>query len=647
VRAVWIQPAHALGRGLQPNAQPSQRRFSRVAHRRGLRTAMLVAILSALVFCSAVLSMLLKNQNIRTAQRQQYTGTSTYSNAVATTNSSGSGFCGGKNATITLPNCDPNSPTSNTVFDTTAPNTSAYTTVTVNAGGDLQTAINNASCNPNGTIISVAAGATFNTGRGSPNYATGPYDLPAKTCAAGQWIIIQSSAIASLPASGTRVDPTMAANMPNIQATAGIPAITVRNGANHYWFIGIQFSAPANTDTINLIDLFAGDTTGVYSPYPDHFVFDRCYIHGNNELAHEYRRGLYANMNFLAILSSYVAQFHSTGADSQTILMDSSNTGPLKVINSYLSASGENFMSGGGGSGANVGTPPHDFEFRQNHFYKPLTWFNGGQSKIIVTKDLFELKNAQRVLLDGNVLEYSWLSGQIGFGLIFTPANVQDGPNARVDDVTFTHNIFRHTANGMQFGGDAIGVRRMFFQNNIWQDMANATWGDNTSGWVIFETLSGNGSVFDHNTMFETGSSESAPIVFSANGVGGSINPWQYTNNLVNRGALGVIDVSRGFSEGNPTLNSYVPNKVWNQNVLINSTSLASIYPTGTLWTTPDSTAVGFTDNTNCAGGTFTASACQLISTSPYHSAGTDRKDIGADINSINSATAGVIQVHD
>src|SRR6267142_3100250 len=57
-------------------------------------------------------------------------------------------------------------------------------TIVVNAGGNLQTAINNAV--PGDTIV-LQAGATF----------TGPFTLPNKTSGSG-WIYIQSSAYASL-----------------------------------------------------------------------------------------------------------------------------------------------------------------------------------------------------------------------------------------------------------------------------------------------------------------------------------------------------------------------------------------------------------------------------------------------------------------
>lgn len=66
----------------------------------------------------------------------------------------------------------------------------------------------------------------------------------------------------------------------------------------------------------------------------------------------------------------------------------------------------------GGGSSA---LSPADIEIRRNHLFKPLSWkpgqpnFVGGASgNPFVVKNLFELKNAQRVLFEGNILENTW-----------------------------------------------------------------------------------------------------------------------------------------------------------------------------------------------------------------------------------------------
>ena len=69
---------------------------------------------------------------------------------------------------------------------------------------------------------------------------------------------------------------------------------------------------------------------------------------------------------------------------------------------------------------------PSDIEVVQNHMAKPLRWkkddpsFEGTQWSV---KNLFELKNARRVRIDGNLLEYNWPQAQNGcHGAVSTSA---------------------------------------------------------------------------------------------------------------------------------------------------------------------------------------------------------------------------------
>ena len=62
--------------------------------------------------------------------------------------------------------------------------------------------------------------------------------------------------------------------------------------------------------------------------------------------------------------------------------------------------------------------------------------------------NLLELKNAQRVLIDGNIFDH--LGGaQMGYAIVLTPRN-QDGtaPWSAVRDVTISNNIIRHVPAG-------------------------------------------------------------------------------------------------------------------------------------------------------------------------------------------------------
>src|SRR5260370_18541294 len=86
--------------------------------------------------------------------------------------------------------------------------------ITVNAGGDLQSALNNAHC---GDVIELQAGATF----------SGKFLVPAKSCDSNHWIIVRTSAPDSaLPAEGQRATPCYAGD-------ASLPGRPLHSCPNH------------------------------------------------------------------------------------------------------------------------------------------------------------------------------------------------------------------------------------------------------------------------------------------------------------------------------------------------------------------------------------------------------------------------------
>src|SRR5436853_762528 len=92
-------------------------------------------------------------------------------------------------------------------------------TIAVNAGGDLQAAIDAAK--PGDTIV-LQAGATF----------TGPFKLRAK--GGTSFITIQSTPNSALPTGGTRISPQAAPMLAKIKSSTGGPAMRTEAGAT-YW----------------------------------------------------------------------------------------------------------------------------------------------------------------------------------------------------------------------------------------------------------------------------------------------------------------------------------------------------------------------------------------------------------------------------
>jgi hypothetical protein len=490
------------------------------------------------------------------------------------------------------------------VLDTTpVPPTGA--TIAVAAGEDLQAALDAA--RP-GDVITVQAGATF----------TGPFTLPSKT--GGGWITVRTSAPDdALPPAGTRVSPSHAAVMPTLTAAPGAgAALRTAPGAHHFRFVGIEIR-PVST-VWALVDLGAGDETSE-AALPHDIVIDRCYIHGNP--GQEAVRGVAMNGRALAVIDSHLAGFKSQVYDTQAI-MGYNGPGPFKIVNNYLEAAGENVMFGGADPSI-AGLVPADIEIRRNHVVKPLAW----RGVWAAVKNLFELKNARRVLVEGNVLEHVWLAAQAGFAVQLTVRN-QDGtaPWSTIEDVTFRRNVVRHAGSGINILGTddpnpSRSMQRVLVEDNLFDDVDGSTWGGAGRLVQVLDYRVGTTDVvIAHNTARQTGSilyTETMPHAGFA-----------YRDNLTARGDYGVA--GGGTGEGTDTLSTYFPGADFRRNVIVGGT--ASRYPADNFF--PASfAAVGFVDE---GGGDY-----RLAETSPYRNAATDGTDVGADIDAIAAATAGVV----
>ena len=491
--------------------------------------------------------------------------------------------------------------------------------IAVPAGGDVQAALNSA--NP-GDIITLAAGATF----------TGPFVLPNKPGAG--WIYVRSSAPDSaLPSPGVRVDPSYAPQMPKLVVGAVYRgAIVTVPGAHHFRFIGIEV-APTPGTVVNLnslIELGSGETDATAVPHD--IIFDRCYIHGDPSVGGV--RGIFMDAASTAVIDSYLSGFRLTDRDTEAI-MSANGPGPFKIVNNYLEAAGINVMFGGQDPTI-PNLVPADIEIRGNYFFKPLSWRIGDPTYAGTpwsVKNLFELKNARRVLIDGNVFENNWMQAdQDGLAILFTPRN-QNGtaPWSTVQDVTFTNNIVRHSTGGINLMGwddlsTASGqLQRVLIQNNLFTDIG-AFAGNGGYAGLLFLLQDGTANVvIDHNTALQT----EWPLYAQVHNAGrGPHTGFVLTNTITPNNQYGV---SGDGTVANPmgTLSTYFSGAVVAGNVLPGGA--AASYPPNNFF--PAAPAdVGFA---NLAGGDY-----HLAAGSPYKHAGTDGKDIGANIDALGTATA-------
>lgn len=520
--------------------------------------------------------------------------------------------------------------------DTTMP-IQTGATINVGAGGNLQTAINNAV--PGDTIV-LAAGATFK----------GEFTLPKKNNPQNKWIVIKSSQTASLPAEGKRVTPAQANLMPKIIAEGAGQVIIADQGANYYRFIGIEVTdsgdpSPYGPDlpgggnggfNQGLIDLgrLGRDTTLAHQPH--HIIFDRCYIHGKSNTHIKY--GLSMEGAHLAVIDSYLSAFKGIGQDTQAIR--SFHGRVLKINNNYLEGAGENVMFGG----ADPSIPniiPSDIEMRGNYIFKPLTWKIGHVSYAGIpwlVKNLFETKACQRLLFEGNIMENSWTHGQTGFAFVLKSSN-QDGNCTWCvsGDLTIRYNIIKNADHGTSLhtldeysGGGGIPQQKVSIIHNIFENV----------GYRLFQ-ITGPSSQgpqrnleIINNTVWGNATDEYPAFVAMGDGPGHVVNGLKIQNNVFYHAGAhqGTSVMGSGQTWGLPSLNYYASNHDVRGNAYIRSHEGANAIPNNQY--VPVANA-GFK---NVATRDF-----ELLSTSPLKGTGVDGKDPGADIPLVKAITSRTI----
>jgi hypothetical protein len=547
--------------------------------------------------------------------------------------------------------------------DTPAPGS----VITVNAGGDLQSALNNAQC---GDVIQLQPGATF----------TGRFIVPAKNCDINHWIWIRTSAPdTALPAEGQRATPCYAGvaslegrppyscpNPQNVMAKVQIQAggdgpFRFAAGASYYRIIGLEVTRPAGTP--ERARLITGQGT------VDHLVVDRSWLHG--ALQDETYVGVSLNgMTNVAIVDSYFSDFHciarsGTCIDSHAIGGGVSNTqdGPFKIEGNFLEASGQGILLGGGPATST----PTDIEIRNNHFWKPWQWMRGKANFIggpdgnpFVVKNHLELKNAVRVLIDGNLMENNWGGfAEGGFGVVIAPKNqhTHGGSNVcplcQVTDVTFRYVHLTHSGAGLRLataisgngkdGGPALAGTRWSVHDVVLDDLSTKYVG----GGAAIEIMNNwpknplNTLTIDHVTAFPDPGSHMMTVGNTVNTA--PMYGLVFTNNLMITGRYPVWNTGGATSCAVKDVPVTVIADCFATNTFGNNGLIAtprqfppSAWPSNNMFphTIDD---VGFANYNNGNGGNY-----ELQPNSPYKNMGMDGKDLGADMGRLKAAMANI-----
>jgi hypothetical protein len=540
--------------------------------------------------------------------------------------------------------------------DTTYP-ANTRTPIFVPSGGDLQAAINSA---VPGDTITLAPNGTYS--------APGGFVLLNKHTNSKEWIIIRSLSTAfngtgSIPP-GTCVDGSNGSNtsqMPKVLSQVNnAPAISVEQGAHHYRLVGLELSmdSAAAQSSDATVQLGSRYETNVANQ-PAYMIVDRCYVHGKDgSNGNGYVRGVDLEGKYMAVIDSYISNYRADN-DAQAIF-GSNGAGPFGIYNNYLEASGENIMFGGDDPRVDH-LVPADIEIKRNLLTKRLSWRNSTGPETITVKNLFELKNARRVLFDGNVLQNFWSDQHPGqsqeYAVNIKSANQGDACTWCVsEDVTVSNNKLYNVANGFDIGArDASreelkppAVSRVKIYNNL-----------------IYNLLPSWGSPYGRIFRIRDGASYVKIVHVTAEGsimalgVGYNFesNPaLTFKDNIVERGVYGI----KGDQEGTTALQQNFSPYTYQKNLWVNTSDeftpptgqevtdqqLLGRYPNpapaannvsyGDTFVATTWSNVGFVDR---ASGNY-----RLAPTSIYRGQASDGKDIGVDQDAIEAAIGGTFR---
>lgn len=505
--------------------------------------------------------------------------------------------------------------------------------VGADAALSVQTAIDDAAY---GDVIVLQAGSTY----------TGKFTLPNRGGGSAYTYIVSSACPeiggTGLPAAGTRVTGNSGMAAILCPGTGGYytPAVYADNGADHFRFIGIEFTAPINSVNPCYWMIQFGDNSTIVTAtdIPSHMIVDRCYVHPNDMSGDTTALGMVqhaivVNCNNFAIVDSRVENIYAAGYDCQTLNIITSS-GPLLIHNNYLEACGENILFGGGLPASGIvsrgGIVPSDVTITNNHIYKRTSWMTATvNGTSLDVKNCIEFKCAQRVLVDSNFILNHWSAGQ-QFAIPLTPrtnSGVGDGPPlfpwCIVQDITITNNNFNQVYGVLNMlGADNIDnsgpMDRVLFRNNL-VVLANLTGSTQTQR--VFQggygpstprggaRVSCGNVVIDHNTIVGAPHATGSTMIGFDDNYSIDFSPLVCSNNVMIATTYGVI--ASGGGSGSAALTGGCTAWNWSENVMLQAS--ASGWPATTHFMS--ASAIGFVNSSlETPAGYALASASSLSS---------------------------------
>ncbi len=482
----------------------------------------------------------------------------------------------------------------------------------------------------------------------------------------------------------------------------------VSDSGDHYRIIGVEVTrVPAGGAAIyNLVDLSSHHQQTSHIIF-DRVWFHGINQDGNfpirkhSDDTSTTRAIWLGQSNHIAVIDSYFSDFYDTGSmsangntDAQCIgggvgSVPNSGWGVYKFVNNHCEASGEGILLGGAGGPPR--TPPgctvmvncnqdvpSDIEVRQNYFFKPLSWNGNGATPVTVgwpvVKNGLEMKIGARALFEANVIENVWYSAQVGYCWSIAPKNQSGGgrpsggtaPTALTNDFTYRFNYCYNAAYGIALyqsmdagctSCEAQGAARISIHDNLVGDNLNLgklrmqSAGDAMQLYAARDATGRGLSQLNqvhiaHNTFVRA---VRGLAIIGADSAG-QMHNWTIQDNVWPFGNYGVGPIGNGrgcdtpFGWGSNNLREIlaacVSNWKFDHNAVFNWQG--GSWPSGNVFY-KNPGQVKFNDYHD-GNSAFNPGNYALSSASPLHNAGSDGKDIGADISTLTAKISGVRQ---
>jgi hypothetical protein len=198
----------------------------------------------------------------------------------------------------------------------------------------------------------------------------------------------------------------------------------------------------------------------------------------------------------------------------------------------------------GGADPAIPNLVPSDIEFRRNYVFTPPSW-----SGVWTKKNLFETKNASRVLIEGNVFDGSWSDGQTGYAILLKSVNQSGRCTWCVSkDITIRYNVIRNAGAGINMLAKSGSypttsqTQRILIEHNLLENINVGVFRGDGS---MFQVLN---NVLDLTIRNNTASTSGSQKVLLTLGPKPAASNLEFGQNVFTPGRYGIY--SSGFGSG-------------------------------------------------------------------------------------------------